>query len=417
MGLDAFKKLSSLTKFGSKLSASMGSPFGITPGIGYPIAIDFGMGSLKVLQLEDGEPARLVAAARIETPDDALTSHEKRLEFQAAALAKLMRQGGFRGRRAACAIPAWATFSRPVQIQRAEGVSLATLVEGAIPAQLGMDPAGLVYRCIDLGAVSGRGEVLVMGVSRELVNRLMRAISGAKLDPVGMHGEFATTVRAFDPVHQRTGDLDTTTLYLDIGAASTNIIIAQGRDLAFARRIDLGGRAFDETVARQLGVSRAEAARLRLGIDGAVPDPVRAPIPVPVGAGVGAEEPERRTGRLPGGFGGELAEQAAVDAAPRRADLTEPIEILTDEVQLTLRHHASQAGGRRVNRAVFIGGQARHRGVCQAIARALRVPAQMADPMQWVGRTGQERTEGVDFRQPQPGWAVALGLCLSPTDL
>ena len=32
-------------------------------------------------------------------------------------------------------------------------------------------------------------------------------------------------------------------------------------------------------------------------------------------------------------------------------------------------------------------------------------------------RTGVEPASGVDFKRAQPGWAVALGLCLSPTDL
>lgn len=420
MGLDAFKKLSSLTRLGGKLSASMGSPFGITPGIGFPIGIDFGVGSLKVLQLEESFPPRLVAAARHNTPDELVTNHEKRLEFQAAALGKLVREGGFRGKRAMCAIPAWATFCRPVHVQRADGVEMKSLLEGALTAQLGMDPAGLVYRSIEVGQ-PGRGEMLVMGVARELVNRLMRAINGAKLEPVGMHHEFASIVKSFDYMHRRAGDAEQTTLYLDIGCISTNLMIAHGTQLAFARRIEIGGRHLDETVAKQLGVSIGEAARLRMSIQGAVFDPARRvhaqrPLPVGVGAGDGPE-PERREGGSPVGFSGELSGGAQVEVAPNRTDLSEPLEILTDEVKLSLRHHAAQSGGRRVNRVVFLGGEARHKGVCQHIARALRLPAQAADPMTWVQKTGQEKTGNVDFRQPQPGWTTALGLCLSPTDL
>ena len=44
-------------------------------------------------------------------------------------------------------------------------------------------------------------------------------------------------------------------------------------------------------------------------------------------------------------------------------------------------------------------------------------PAQVADPMAGVARTGKEPTIGVDFRTSQPGWAMALGLSLCPTDL
>jgi len=43
--------------------------------------------------------------------------------------------------------------------------------------------------------------------------------------------------------------------------------------------------------------------------------------------------------------------------------------------------------------------------------------AVLADPMASIARTGNEPTMGVDLSSPQPGWVVALGACLSPTDL
>jgi Tfp pilus assembly PilM family ATPase len=84
---------------------------------------------------------------------------------------------------------------------------------------------------------------------------------------------------------------------------------------------------------------------------------------------------------------------------------------------MCLRHHESVFPDRKINRAIFVGGEARHLGLCQHIAKALRLPAQVADPMAGVSRTGNEPTVGVDFSTPQPGWATALGLALSPTDL
>jgi Tfp pilus assembly PilM family ATPase len=126
---------------------------------------------------------------------------------------------------------------------------------------------------------------------------------------------------------------------------------------------------------------------------------------------------ERRTGQAPPGLTPDLTAQPSVAVSPPRADLSEPLEILTDEISMCLRYHESIFPERRVDRAIFIGGEARHIGLCQHIARTLRLPAQVADPMAGIARTGSEPTAGVDFRQGQPGWALALGLCLSPTDL
>jgi hypothetical protein len=64
---------------------------------------------------------------------------------------------------------------------------------------------------------------------------------------------------------------------------------------------------------------------------------------------------------------------------------------------------------------VFIGGQARHRGLCQQIARELSLAAQLGDPLCRMSKTCQLGPEsGLDRRQPQPAWAVAIGLSMGP---
>jgi Tfp pilus assembly PilM family ATPase len=98
-------------------------------------------------------------------------------------------------------------------------------------------------------------------------------------------------------------------------------------------------------------------------------------------------------------------------------DLTEPLESLTDEIAMCLRYHASLFPGRKVERAIFVGGESRQIALCQHIARVLRLPARVADPLAQVARTGNEPCVGVDLGTPQPGWAVAYGLSLCPADL
>jgi type IV pilus assembly protein PilM len=410
MGLDALRKITSAPTLQKLLSASSAKKPG-TSGV-LPIAVDFGVGSLKVLQVEAGEPLKLVAAARLETPDDLLNKHAERLEFQVKALPKLIKHGGFKGKRVVCAIPSWQTSCKQIQFQRTEGLPVATLVDAAIPVQFGRDPSSLVYRYLELGGAGGKLDVIVFAVGRDLVDKLMRALTGSKLEPVGMHSEFHAAVRAFDHIHRREGDLDTTTLYLDIGTATTNVMIAHGTSLAFARVVDVGGARLDELLAKQLDCSISEARRRRQEMESAAALPAGAS-----GPRAAAVEGERRAQQTPAGFGGEVLSQPAVPVSPESGDLREPLEMLTDEVQMCLRYHASQHPQRKVDRVLFLGGQSRYRGLCQHVARQLRLSAQVVDPIARVARGGTEPTLGVDFRQAQPGWAVTLGLCLSPTDL
>ena len=64
---------------------------------------------------------------------------------------------------------------------------------------------------------------------------------------------------------------------------------------------------------------------------------------------------------------------------------------------------------------VFIGGEAKHKNLCQYIARELSLAAQVGDPLVRMGRISDISLDsGIDRRQPQPNWAVAIGLSLGP---
>lgn len=397
-----------------------------------PVAIDFGVSALKILQVAAGEPPSLIAAACMDTPEEFLGDHSRRLAMQMEALPRLVRQAGFKGKRAVCAIPTPMAFCKHLQVQKPEGAALPSLVAGALATQLGCDASALVFRHFEVGpAAGGRQEVICLATSRDLVGRLMHAIRAAKLEPVGIHSEFVAILRAFDYITKRSDDQQSTTLFLDLGMTSTKAMIANGRDMVFARVIELGGRHLDECVARQLDVNCAEARRARLGIAELSPAQIAKPEHADVvmqGAGQVSltGDPargraqvalERRSGEPTPTLTADLQKDEPAPVAPEGVDLAEPLEILTDEISHCLRYHESLFPGRKIDRAVFVGGESRQRGLCQHIAKVLRLPAQIADPVARLARTGSEPTAGIDLRDPQPGWAVTLGLCLSPTDL
>lgn len=403
-----------------------------------PVAIDFGVSALKILQVTGAEPPGLVAAACLDTPEELMQDHGARLAMQMEALPKLVRQGGFKGKRAVCAIPTPMAFCKHIQIQRPDGASTAALAQAALAAQLGCEASALVLRHFEVGpAAGGRQEVICLATSRDLVGRLMHAIRAAKLEPVGIHSEFVAMLRAFDYISKRTDDQRLTTLYLDLGMTSTKAMIAHGRDLVFARVIEVGGRHFDLAVAAQRGCTPMEARQARLGLASLTREQIARPEPItsgvaldPMMRGTGqvslsGEQArgranvalERRSGEATPTLTSDLRKEAPEAVAPEGVDLSEPLEILTDEVSHCVRYHESLFPGKKIDRAVFLGGESRQRGLCQHIAKVLRLPAQIADPVARLARTGSEPAAGVDLREPQPGWAVALGLCLSPTDL
>ncbi len=420
--------------------------FGMLASSAPPIAIEFGVAALKALQIEHGDAPSLVAAACLETPDELRGDPARRFEFQAQALPQLLKNAGFKGKRAICSIPAGHMLVQHMQIQKVEGASLATQVLSQLQAQMNCIPSQVVCRPIEVpeGARGGKAEVICIAASRDLVLRQVQALRACKLEPVGAHSEHTALVRAFEHLASAEGDDRKVTLFLDIGAGSTKVAIAHGGDIVFAKTIHVGGRSLDQVVASQLRMSPQEARVHRLAMTEVAKS--KAPAPAPEVAEAASEGEEASAGgmailnaaiRKAGGDDAPappprnpapatataVAGDSGVFPSPvastpeRKADLSEPLESLTDEVAMCLRYHGALFPGRKVERAIFVGGEARHVPLCQHIAKTLRLPARIADPLANISRTGKERCRGVDFSTAQPGWAVAFGLTRSPADL
>ena len=378
-----------------------------------PIAIDFGTSALKVLQVIQGDTPQFISAASMPVPADIISDHKRRLELQFQALPKLVKSVDFRGKRAVCAIPAWQTIVKHLQFPKTDPSHLRGLVEGLIPQHFNADPSMLVYRTIEIAGAPGKTDVIVIAARRDAVQRIMEAIVAAKLEPVGMQSAYVCLIKSFEHLQRRQGDESLNSMYLDVGAMTTTVAIAHGRDLAFARTINIGGWHLDECIAKHTGCDIESARTQRLSV-GTVGNAV-AMLPAP-----NKElqpDIDRRSGETPSGFSGEVTHGPAFAVGPAGINFSEPLETLTDELKLCMRYHASQFPQRKIERVIFVGGEVRHKGFTQHLARALRQPAQVADPMARVARTNNEKVVGVDFKVPQPGWAVGLGLALSPTDL
>lgn len=421
LGLKSIPGLSG--SLGERLNEKFGGTMSTLTPTSFPIGIDFGTSAMKVLQLGPGEPPALVSAVSIETPEPLLGDPKRRFLWQLSQLGDAVKAGHFKGRKAVCVLPASVTYTKQMQFPKSEGVDIRDLAQTALATQLECDPSAFVMRCVDVGPVGSgaKHEVIGMAVARDFVDHLMVSLKQAKLEPVGMQSEYFAILHAFDYLTRRAEDVNLSSLYLDMGYNSTTVIIAHGRHMVFARAIEHGGRHLDEFIATETRLDLTNARRTRMAMeyltkrdrelarDNAI---IAAVQPPPAPARSGADQA--------GGTPVSVAAGASftpADAVGANLDLREPLETLTDDIAMCMRYYDSIFPGRRVDRAIFVGGEARHRGLCQHIARVLRLPAQIADPMARVARTGNEQLQGVSFRDPQPGWAVAMGTCLAPADL
>lgn len=400
-----------------------------------PIAVDFGADSVKLLQIIAEDPPRLVAAASVALQDEARTALAARKALLPEALRELLASQPFRGRRAICSIPAPQTIVQNFQIAGGDEVDLTAQVEQQLRQHLNVEPSRMVVRAVAAPAPpsAGRQPVVCVAVARELVMRYVQIARRARLDVVGMHCEPLALVKAFRHLYRRKDDVNRTTAFLDIGAATTKFVITHGTDVVVARIIHVGGDHFVREHAAAVGSTFAEARTARMAacaVPDRVPSVAAAPVLAEARAGGGAHDAgggvaaaERR-----GDVDPFLATGAAtvVDAGPGAAaglESTGPaggeaLECLVDELKLCLRYHCQAFPDRPLEKVIFLGGESCGGHLCGLVAQSIGIDARRGDPLARLHRHAETKgPPGVDLRRTQPGWAVPMGLCLSETNL
>ena len=438
-----------------------------------PIGVDFGTDTLRLAQVEPTENGEwhLVAAASADVPATMRQDPTARLNFFAETVRDLLASGSFRGRRAVLSLPAASMFIQHIRMPKLDEEELKKALPWEARGKLPIDPSHALLRHIIAGEIyqeqEQKNEVIVMAASRELVNQLLGAAAKAKLDVVGMNVEPKALVDCFTQIYRRKTDVEQTSCYVDIGCLGTRAVIARGAQVLFARNIQVGGEHFNRAVANSLKISLDDAKVLRIKLCAAqaqaaaqnaagnaaakqaakpaarqAAKPAARPAAAPqeetldqafplLGAAMNASRKAaadaaggttvakappaqpRVAAPAPGDLGSDLQEQARlVEQA-----CAEPLAKLIEELDLCRRYHESTFTTKPVDRLVFVGGEARHRGLCQQIARQLSLAAQVGDPLVRMARNSDVGVEsGIDRRQPQPSWAIAIGLSMGPVD-
>ena len=413
--------------------------FGLLKTNSPPIAVDFGVSSLKVLQILPGDTPSLVGSAHAQTPDELLDKPAERLAYQTSELARLLRSGEFRGKRAVCSVSATLTFVQHIQPQKLEGATLANMVAQRVGELTGRDASTYILRHIEVGEVLRAGvrrpEVLCVAIPREAVHSHMRALRTCKLEPVGVHTEHLALVRSIDHLNKRTEDSQYATLLVDIGYSATKIIMTHGREPVMARTLLVGGRHLDAMSAKQAGCDLSEARRRRItGLSLAAADQAQATTQAPAAAAAGmaaasaanagspqrssagvAVAEDRRVGMPAPGLTGLEAGAPTPQRGAEAMDIFR--ETLADEISLAIRYHRALFPDKAVQRAIFFGGESVHSDMCRYISTELQLPARLGNPLAALAKTTGPAARGTTDSRPSPAWAVAMGLCVSPTDL
>jgi type IV pilus assembly protein PilM len=336
-----------------------------------PIGLDIGTHCVKLIQF-NGERNRVIDAVRWDLPGGNGASSDDRWR-QIAAVVRRAREGrSFRGREAAIAIGAPDLFVQNVRVAKSPPGEMDKVVrhEAASRIPFALDDAE--FRFIEAADVrqgeATKREVILLACQREALEKALGAAEEAGLRVGAVDVEPLALVRCYGRQFRRDEDQQQRALYVQLGAAASVVVIAKGTDVLFIKYIDVGGRHFDEAVARHLDMSLTEGALLR------------------------RHNGDRRT------------DQQDPEIARTVAEATRPaVERLAGELALCVRYHSVTFRGQPLAHIVISGGEATQTIVDQISAR-LDTTCELGDPLRnyeiavQTGRKGQ--------------WDVATGLAL-----
>ncbi|MHC4981935.1 MAG: pilus assembly protein PilM [Planctomycetota bacterium] len=352
----------------------------IVRGKALPVGVDLGSSAVKLAQLKANDGGiDLLAIGEADVPRSCLADPASRLDCFCNRLRDVLNRNTFRGRQAALSLPAGDTSVLHVKIPKLPSQEVPSAIESELRGKLPYAVEDAVVRHVIVGDVhhddQTKQEAIVVAVSRGTLEDYLHMAGRAKLDVIAVNAEPFAVVECFARLFRRASDSQRAVLFVDMGATSTQVALAHGGRTVFARNLPAGGDQFDQAVAEKMDVPLEKVQAMRRDLIAGTID---------------------------------QGESEQIYAA-----LEEPLDSLAGEMTKCLRYYESVFRNHDVERAVFVGGQASDKRLCQSLARRLALPAQIGDPLMRVSSVAaQTCAAGIDRRVPQPRWAVAVGLSL-----
>ncbi|OGM25171.1 hypothetical protein A2627_00170 [Candidatus Woesebacteria bacterium RIFCSPHIGHO2_01_FULL_39_28] len=237
------------------------------------VGLDIGSKTIKTVEIvKESENKFILKAAGIvgySGKDMESIRDENESEFVGLidAIKKLFKSAKISSKDVAVALPESQVFTRPVKFpmltDQEVGAAVKWEAEQYIP--IPVKEAVIQYQVLERREDSVPPEVLVLLVAspRALVEKYVKVLNMAGLNPVAVETELMSLVRSLAP-------LDQTVLLVDFGARSTDLAIAKNGALAFSRSIQTAGEAFTRAVAQSLSITpkQAEEYKRTYGLSG-----------------------------------------------------------------------------------------------------------------------------------------------------
>lgn len=336
------------------------------------LGVDIGTGGIKVAELSVLKGRfHLETYGYSENPSDQLAvSPLEQPEKTGAFLSQLCKEAGVTSKIAIAALPVSQVFSTVLSVPQQKD---PRLMKEAIHAQarklapMPLEEMITYSTFVDDPQADPKREhvrVLVTGSAKTLVQKYMQIFKTAKLELQALDTESFALIRSL------IGKDKNTMMVVDVGAVRTNITIVEKGVPFFTRSIQTGGRTVTEELARQVGVSVAEAEQMKSDVSAAPT------------------------------AGGKIAPSVAAVA-----------DAILNEIRYSIEWYGRMdlTESRAIQKLILCGGSASLPGLDTYLAEALDVNVYVGDP--WARVVYPEVLRPV-LDEIGPRFAVAVGLAM-----
>ncbi len=366
-----------------------------------PIGLDIGHNSIKMIQLlANGNVMSVIAAHKVRIDPGVNGDEQRRRDFVVSAIKQVMAKGNFRGRNVVSCLPNDRLKITSLRLPETENVEVELALKKEAAQRFGLDPEKDSIDYIFAGNVRQgdevKNELILFAAGNESIKSHIDMLEQAQLRPVAIDTVAGALFRSFERFLRRQEDKERTVVFVDIGSRFTTVVFGRGGEITFVKQIPFGGEKFNQEIAVALGVNVSEAEMLR-GLLRAE----RELTPAQPGSGQQAAVTGHR------GLD-ELTRQVVLDTISRIA------EDIAREISLCFRYYTVTFRGKRVEQAIFAGGEAYETILLNVLKRQLTVEVEVAQPLRGIDLSREGNT--VNFDSDRRGllceWAVAVGLGL-----
>jgi type IV pilus assembly protein PilM len=375
-----------------------------------PIGLDIGHNSIKMMQLAmNGEHTSVLAADKVHIGSGMNGDEEARRSFVISAIKQMLIKGGFRGRNVVSCLPNDQLKITSLQSAETETDKIEASLRKEAHQRFGLDPERDTINYVFAGKVQYgneiRNELILFAASDKAIRSHIAMLEAMHLRPVAIDTVPCALFRSFERWRRRKVDKEQTVVFVDIGSRFTTVVFGHGGEISFTKQIPLGGEKFNSEIASKLGISIDEAEMMREKLQ--MGSAVKAVAGFSVSKSSSPGQNRKITVLQAGQDGNALdtsTRQIMFDAIEAAA------EELAKEILLCLRYYTVTFRGRRIEQAVFSGGEAYERILLNVLRRRLSIKIDVAQPLKSLDVTD------VGFDSDRRGlhceWAIATGLGL-----